>query len=249
MKKDKLFAGSSSEDPFQKIRAFAFDEDVVPVFQDMISRSVPGYETMLRAIGVFAMQYAQENTRLYDLGTSLGAVAYVLAKSTEAKHCEVIAVDNSEPMILACRKRLKEQNILDRITLIHDDIENIEIKKASVIVSNFTLQFIQRSKRDYLIQNIYNGLEDDGVFVLSEKIRAPEDAVDAFLIDHYHGYKKTNGYSNEEVARKRNALENVLVPDTITEWKARLRSAGFTETHVWFQCFNFISMIAIKTGV
>ena len=244
MKKDTLY--QSTLDPLAKVRSFAFDENVVPVFQDMISRSVPGYETMLRGIGVFAMRYAQEGTRLYDLGCSLGAVAFVLSRSTEGRDCPVIAVDNSKPMIDACRERLSEEGELDSISLVHDDIDNVAFENASVIVSNFTLQFIAQEKRDGLIQKIFDGLEEGGVFILSEKIRALDNADNLFLIDHYHGYKKINGYTDEEISRKREALENVLIPDSLSGWEARLKGAGFSETHQWFRCFNFVSLIAIK---
>jgi len=245
MKKDQIYAGSSG-DPLEKVRAFAFDERVVPVFQDMISRSVPGYETMLRAIGVFAMRYAQPGTRLYDLGTSLGAVAYVLASATEGRGCQVVAVDNSRPMVESCAQRLQQQGVAERVDLRHEDVENTLVENASVVVSNFTLQFIEREKRDELVQRIYKGLNPGGIFVLSEKIRVPEEADNAFLIDHYHGYKKINGYTDEEINRKRKALENVLQPDSLQDWQQRLSFAGFTEVHQWFQCFNFVSLIAFK---
>ncbi len=248
MKKDQIYAGDDAG-PLEKIRAFAFDEQVVPVFQDMISRSVPGYQTMLRAIGVFAMRYAQPQTQLYDLGTSLGAVAYVLARATEDRNCTVVAVDNSRPMVEACIRRLREQGVAAQVQVRHEDLEVTPIHNASVVVSNFTLQFIQRQKRKALVEKIYAGLVDGGVFVLSEKIRAPEEADNAFLVDHYHGYKKINGYSDEEIARKRKALENVLQPDSLADWRQRLHKAGFSEVHQWFQCFNFVSLIAIKQPV
>lgn len=244
MKKDQIYAETT--EPLEKVRAFAFDERVVPVFQDMISRSVPGYETMLRAIGVFAMRYAQPGSRLYDLGTSLGAVAYVLASSACDRGCRVVAVDNSKPMIAACTERLRRQGVADYVDICHEDLETTKIHDASVVVSNFTLQFIARERRDELVERIFRGLRPGGVFVLSEKIRVPEEADNAFLIDHYHGYKKINGYSDEEIARKRKALENVLQPDSLADWRQRLRQAGFDEIHQWFQCFNFISLIAIK---
>ncbi len=247
MKKDQIYA-AECDDPLEKIRAFAFDERVVPVFQDMISRSVPGYDTLLRSMAVFAMRYAQEGTRLYDLGTSLGAVAAVLATATEDRDCQVVAVDNSRPMIESCAERLNRQGVAHRIELRCEDIIDTPIVRASVVVSNFTLQFIQRDRRAMLVEKIHEGLVPGGVFVLSEKIRAPGEADNAFLIDHYHGYKKINGYSDVEIARKRKALENVLQPDSLQDWRNRLYASGFDEVHQWFQCFNFVSLIAIKTG-
>jgi tRNA (cmo5U34)-methyltransferase len=238
--KDTIF-----QQQFQAVKAFAFDQQVTDVFEDMIKRSVPGYDSILKSIAMFCMQYAQEDTNIYDLGCSLGAVAMTAALSTKEKNCHVIGVDTSAPMLEKCQKLINEKGLNTHITLLLQDIIDLPMNKASVVVSNFTLQFIPKADRLAVIENIYQGLEKGGVFILSEKFKG-DAKNDAFLIDHYHAYKKLNGYTNKEIQRKRSALKDVLIPDSLCEIENRLTSAGFKQTIKWFQCFNFASFIAIK---
>jgi len=238
--KDTLF-----EQQFQAVKAFAFDQQVTDVFEDMIKRSVPGYDSILKSIAMFCMQYAQENTRIYDLGCSLGAVAITAAMATKEKNCQVVGVDTSQPMLEKCQGIINKKGLDRIISLQQQDIVGLQIKKASVVVSNFTLQFIPKVDRLKVIKSIYNGLEKGGIFILSEKFKGDEQS-DEFLIQHYHAYKKLNGYSNKEIQGKRDALKNVLIPDSLSEIAKRLKSVGFSNCIKWFQCFNFASFIAIK---
>lgn len=237
---DKLF-----EEKFQEVKSFAFDQQVTDVFADMIKRSVPGYESILRSIAMYCMQYTQNYSNIYDLGCSLGAVAVTAASVTKDKSCKIIGVDTSKPMLEKCQEIINQKQLNDRVELQHKDINNLTIDNASVVVSNFTLQFVPKSQRLGIIENIYQGLNTGGVFILSEKFKGDESD-DNFLIEHYHAYKKLNGYSSQEIQRKRDALKNVLVPDSLIEIESRLKSVGFKTTIKWFQCFNFASFIAIK---
>lgn len=237
---DRLFA-----EKFQEVKSFAFDQQVTEVFADMIKRSVPGYETILKSIAMYCMRYAQEDSNIYDLGCSLGAVAITAARATKDKSCKIIGVDTSKPMLKKCQNIIDEKHLNQRIELQHKDINQLTINNASVVVSNFTLQFIPKSQRLTIVKNIYNGLNNAGIFILSEKFRA-DDISDEFLIAHYHAYKKLNGYSNKEIQRKREALKDVLVPDSLLEIENRLKAVGFKTPLKWFQCFNFASFIAIK---
>ena len=237
---DKLFAQQ-----FSKVKAFAFDEQVAEVFADMIKRSVPGYDSILKSIAMFCMQYAQENSNIYDLGCSLGAVAITAAQVTADKNCHILAVDTSESMLEKCQNIVDSKNLRNRIELLHQDINTLSIKNASVVVSNFTLQFLPKQQRLAVIQMIFQGLNSGGIFILSEKFKGTQ-TTDKFLIEHYHAYKKINGYSNKEIQQKRQALKDVLIPDSILEIEDRLKTAGFTQIHKWFQCFNFASFVAIK---
>jgi tRNA (cmo5U34)-methyltransferase len=148
-------------------------------------------------------------------------------------------------MIKKCHQIIDKKGLANRVSICHQDIIGMPITNASVIVSNFTLQFIPKQHRLAVIKNIYSGLNKGGIFILSEKFKG-DKVNDAFLIDHYHAYKKLNGYSNKEIMRKRQALKDVLVPDSVEEIKKRLTSVGFDQVIKWFQCFNFASFIAIK---
>jgi tRNA (cmo5U34)-methyltransferase len=244
-KRDDIFASALDE-----IIDFQFDERVVSVFPDMIQRSVPGYSTLISNIGILAGRYAQANTHCYDLGCSLGAVSLSMRQRIKCTGCDIIAVDNSPEMIERAQALLAtDMTTSDSVVpvdLTCADIDETLIENASVVVMNFTLQFIALERRLALIERIYAGLQSGGVLVLSEKLSFDEPKQSDFLIETHHDFKRANGYSDLEISQKRSALENVLVAETLSSHKQRLSDAGFTFTSVWFQCFNFASMIAIK---
>lgn len=239
--KDKLFAL-----PLDQLSPFRFDASVVSVFSDMIKRSVPGYEAIIAMIGELAGRYGQANSHCYDLGSSLGAASLAMAEGLRAPGCNIIAVDNSEDMIGRCKLLLEKVNPKVPIDLQCDDVCSVPIDNASIIVLNFTLQFIPVDQRQALVSRLYQGLLPGGVLILSEKICFEDSHHQQLMTELHHNFKRENGYSDLEIAQKRTALENVLVPETLAQHRKRFQNAGFEESDVWFQCFNFASMLAIK---
>ncbi|MDT8371540.1 MAG: carboxy-S-adenosyl-L-methionine synthase CmoA [Gammaproteobacteria bacterium] len=241
-KPDAIYAS-----PLDEIIDFRFDERVVDVFPDMIQRSVPGYGMLISVIGILAANYAQPDSHCYDLGCSLGAVTMSMRQQIQQKNCDIIAVDNSPEMIARGQQLLNLDSRSEiPVSLQCATIQDIDISNASVVVLNFTLQFIPLVDRLNLIEKIYTGLKPGGVLILSEKIALEQDDKQAFHIDAHHSFKRANGYSDLEISQKRSALENVLIPETIATHQQRLKQAGFHFTEMWFQCFNFASLIAIK---
>lgn len=224
---------------------FIFDEKVAKVFPDMIRRSVPGYDGLMTQIGLFSTRYAQDNSNLYDLGCSTGATSLALANQINAKGCTLFAIDNSLAMTERCQQTLSETSNLTA-KVICADINDIVISNASIVTMNFTLQFIQPKNRQALLFKINNGLRDNGILVLSEKINFSDDRDQTFHNEMHLLFKKANGYSEMEISQKRTALENVLIPDTIETHFTRLKQAGFAHITVWFQSFNFVSIFAQK---
>ena len=225
---------------------FRFDERVAAVFPDMIRRSVPGYSEIISLLGLFAQQYGQPSSNIYDLGCSLGASTLALRERIAVEGCHIIAVDNSEAMIEQCEINLQQLDSNIHVDLRCADIRDIEISNASVVVLNFTLQFIPLEERELLIQKIYDGLLPGGVLILSEKL-AFDDPEEQQLQQALHvTFKQANGYSELEISQKRAALEQVLVPETIADHQQRLQGAGFSAANVWFQCLNFASIFAVK---
>jgi len=227
---------------------FVFDDRVVSVFPDMINRSVPGYGLIVPMIGLLARRYALANSRLYDLGCSLGAVSLAMQAAVHQPGVEILAVDSSAEMIrqlkanLAGGKGRGEVNILTR----QCDILEIPIENASVVVLNFTLQFLEHQRRQELLNKIAKGLNPGGILVLSEKICFETDREQQLQTLWHHDFKKAQGYSDLEIARKRDALENILKPESMQQHRVRLKTAGFDHVNQWFQAFNFVSMVAFK---
>ena len=240
-KKDTIF-----NEPIDKIVDFTFDEKVADVFEDMLRRSIPGYGTIISIIGMLTKYHAKPNTNLYDLGSSLGAASLVMQKNVSVPGCKIIAVDNSLPMINRCREIIKNGNYPTPIELICADIMDVRIQNASMVVLNFTLQFIPVELRSKLIEKIYNGLLPGGILILSEKISFDDEDLNKRQIERYHNFKKFHGYSDLEISAKREALENVLIPETLDTHFSRLYRARFNHVDLWYQLFNFASIIATK---
>ena len=230
----------------ERVADFVFDDKVAGVFDDMIRRSVPGYATVIAMTKVFAEHYAAADSVCYDLGCALGASTLAMRKGIVQLGCRIVAVDNSESMAAQCRDILAQNESDVPAEVVCADIRDVPIENASVVVMNFTLQFLSPDQRDEMIQTIYEGLRPGGVLLLSEKISFEDKDKDTFEADMHHEFKKLMGYSDMEIAQKRKALENVLVRDTLETHKTRLKKAGFTKTHLWFQCFNFMSLAAFK---
>lgn len=232
--------------PHSQVKDFKFDAQVVEVFPDMISRSVPGYNTIIDTIGRLSKQYAQDNSTIYDLGCSLGAATLAMRKAITAKNCRIIGIDNSAAMVERCKMHVQAFKGETPVDIMQADIMAVNFKPASMMVLNFTLQFIDREHRQNLLTKIADNMLDNGILVLSEKITQTDDVCQDVVTELHHNFKRANGYSELEIAQKRTALENVMKPDTLEEQINRLKQAGFKHVTPWFQCFNFTSLIAIK---
>ncbi len=240
-KADNIYAS-----PLARMVDFRFDERVADVFPDMIQRSVPGYGTLITNIGIIAGHYAQNGSDCFDLGCSLGAVTLSMRQRIKADHCRIIAIDNSAAMIERAQRIITEDNNRVPVVLKQEDIAESSITNASVVVMNFTLQFIDPALRDDLIKKIYAGLQPGGVLIISEKLAFADQNSQQIQQQLHLDFKRANGYSDLEISQKRSALEKVLIPETAAAHHQRLQQAGFNQTEQWFQCFNFASFIAIK---
>jgi len=239
--KDQIYAR-----PHDMIVDFRFDEQVAAVFPDMIRRSVPGYDTIIPLLGLFAERYVQANSNIYDLGCSLGAATLAMRRYITQPGCRIIAVDNAEAMVEQCRDNLTRDASTVKVTVQCADIREIEIRNASLVVINFTLQFIEPEQRLALLEKIFRGLNSGGALVIADKVVFANKQQQAFEETLHLDFKKANGYSDLEISQKRTALEKVLIPDTLEAHHARLHQAGFHQVFPWFQCFNFAALCAIK---
>lgn len=238
---DQLFST-----PIDKLGDWTFDEKVAEVFPDMVQRSVPGYSNIISMIGMLAERFVQPNSIIYDLGCSLGAATLSIRRNIKHENCHIVAIDNSLPMVERCKRHIDAFKANTPVDVICDDICNIQMQNASMVVLNFTLQFLTPESRQQVLNKIYQALNPNGILVLSEKFSFTDSTIDDLLFNMHHDFKRANGYSELEISQKRNMLENVMLTDTIEIHNERLTKAGFTHINTWFQCFNFGSIIAIK---
>lgn len=237
MNKDRVFAKDIR-------KKFEFDEAVAAVFDDMLSRSVPFYKTTQSLIIDYIILNAQDGNRLIDLGCSTAKFLLEL-HAQQQSHLKLTGIDNSKPMLEQARKKALAFGAED-IELILSDIEQFGVDNFDFIVSNYTLQFIRPIKRPRMVEKIYDGLNEGGKFIFSEKVVFEDKTLDKQIIEIYYNYKKEQGYSEFEIAKKREALENVLIPFTIKENTDMCKEAGFTRVETIFQWANFVTFVAIK---
>lgn len=238
--KDEVYAKALDEP-----EGFKFDAKVADVFENMITRSVPGYPLMLDLIGVLGEKYAIPGTRCYDLGCSLGASTLKLRQHLP-QSCHLIGVDSSSAMVERCRANVARDHSQASVEILEQKIQDTHFESASVVVINFTLQFIPDNQRLALLKKIANGMVEGGALILAEKIVFTDHKKQDFMTQLHHEFKKYQGYSDLEIAQKRASLEDVLMPNTEEEHIERLKEAGFSSAQVYIRCLNFASILAIK---
>lgn len=240
-KRDTLFNQESSAN-----RPFEFNESVANVFEDMLERSVPMYQECQSLAVHWCAQFARADTTVYDLGCSTGTLLLKLAQSIDSnKGISLIGVDNSKAMLEKSRKTLEKSPI--HCELLDADLnQGLTIHNASVVVMNYTLQFILPDNRIPILKNIREGLVPGGSLVLIEKIKSAIPELDQTFIDFHHQFKRDRGYSNMEISRKREALENVLIPWTVEENQNLIKKAGFSTVDLFFKWNNFAGFIALN---
>ena len=239
-KKDCIFAAPRPAAPF------AFTAEVAGVFDDMLDRSVPLYRESLRRQAQLAARFYREGTRIYDLGCSNGNFGLALGAEMGARDFAMVAVDNSAPMLDLYRARLAATAVGERIVLEEGDARRVAMANASVVVINLTLQFLPLEDRDALLARVHEALVPGGVLLLTEKVVDRDTALAELEREFYYRLKGENGYSQMEISQKREALENVLIPETLEAHRARLERAGFAAVTVWLKWFNFAALLARK---
>ena len=233
--RDDIYRSSTAQ-----IVDFAFTEEVAAVFPDMIRRSVTGYETIIPVTGLIAARHLGEAGTAYDLGCSLGATTLAILSQSEARDIRIVGVDSSLPMIKGA-----QENITDpRAQFIHQDLRDTPLSDAKVVILNLVLQFIAPEHRLQVISRIRSEMRNDGLLILTEKVRHEDTWLHQFYDDTHMAWKRANGYTEMEVSGKRNALENVMKIDTEATHTERLAEAGFGRVLQWYRCLNWTSFLA-----
>ncbi|MCK6466978.1 MAG: carboxy-S-adenosyl-L-methionine synthase CmoA [Candidatus Brocadia sinica] len=228
------------------IADFNFGEKVASVFDDMLDRSVPFYREIQRMIVEMAVDFAVEGTNIYDLGCSTGTTLLNLGQNIPGK-VKFIGVDYSRDMLARCKQKLSALHFFRGHELICADLnQGVHIENASVVIMILALQFIRPLNRDKLIGSILRGLNENGCLILVEKILGEDSVFNRLFIKYYYDFKKRNGYSELEIAQKREALENVLIPYKLLENRELMIKEGFRYCDVFFKWYNFCGMVAVK---
>lgn len=238
---DKLFAK-----PRAKTADFQFNADTAKVFDDMVSRSIPYYEEIQRMVGEISADFGAPSTNLYDLGCATGTT-FMYLDGVVDPGVRFIGVDNSEQMLDQARAKLKTLKSNRDFELINADLHTgPAIEDASVAILLLTLQFVRPLQRERFLQRIHSGMRKNGCLILVEKLTCSETMLNRSFIKYYYDFKKRNGYSEMEIAQKREALENVLIPYRYEENAEMLGRVGFGAVEEFFRWYNFSGLVAVK---
>ena len=227
---------------------FDFNRRVVEVFDDMLDRSIPFYQEVIAATAQLLDTHLENQERICDLGCATGSSLVKLARLLRDKQFDFTGLDSSEAMLEKARLKAEFYCDRDKITFSREDITRIERPATGAFILNYTLQFIRPILRPPLIERLYNNLRPGGLLILSEKTIQSDKKLNRYYIDIYHRFKQERGYSELEIARKREALENILIPFSTEENIKLLQNGGFKRVTTFFQWFNFSSLVAFKPG-
>ncbi|WP_028581134.1 carboxy-S-adenosyl-L-methionine synthase CmoA [Desulfogranum japonicum] len=238
--KDRLFAKKAiTED-------FSFSEQVADVFDDMLNRSIPFYEQVTQATADLLERRLKDNQVIYDLGCSTGATLLALSRRLEHMKVRYVGMDNAVPMIEKATRKSAQYQKEHLLSFEVADITSAPLPNAGAIICNYTMQFLRPITRQDFLQKLYTALPDGGLLFLSEKTISHAKQLNREFISIYHQFKKKQGYSELEIAAKREALENILIPFSVQENTHLLKETGFSEVELFFTWFNFSSWVAIK---
>ncbi|MDA3850861.1 MAG: carboxy-S-adenosyl-L-methionine synthase CmoA [Spirochaetaceae bacterium] len=235
-----------------RVEPFEFNETVAHVFDDMAERSIPHYREVQRLIATLIRTYYQKGTNLYDLGCSTGTTLALAAQSlieTGLQDFSLIGVDSSQAMCNEARGKIDTLKIpRDNVEILNEDLLETSLDNPSVVVMNYTLQFVKPMLRETLVERIYKNLNHNGVLLVSDKLLQSHTDISRHFVDQYYAFKRSNGYSGLEISQKREALENVLIPYSLKEEENLFRECGFQAVDIFFSWFNFTSFICLKKG-
>ncbi len=225
---------------------WAFDESVTSVFGDMLARSIPQLSLMRELVFEVACRFVQPGTHVLDLGCSLGESLVPLVSRFGSTN-RFVGIEVSAPMLAACRERFHDLIETGVVEIREQDLRApYPEEQASVTLCILALMFTPIEHRFRILNDVFTHTRPGGALVIVEKVLGGDARTDAVLVDLYHQHKRAVGYTQEEIDRKRLALEGVLVPVTAAWNEQLLRGAGFSHVECFWRSLNFCGWLAIK---
>ncbi|MBC7659422.1 MAG: carboxy-S-adenosyl-L-methionine synthase CmoA [Chitinophagaceae bacterium] len=236
---DDIFAGRHYPKPF------AFNHEVAEVFDDMVQRSIPLYRDVTRFTADWVLHFYQVGTAVIDIGCSTGTTTHHIAHRLE-QSAHFLAIDSSQAMIDRAHDKLSDLPARHSLNLLCSDVMAVALPKSSAVVINYTLQFLPVSQRKLLLQRIWESLVPGGILMISEKVRLNSPSFQELGTRLYEQFKEKQGYSRTEIEKKKEALENVLIPFTEDEHRHLLKESGFMNVESLMKWNNFTTLVAMK---
>lgn len=226
---------------------WAFDDAVTDCFDDMLVRSIPGYEIMRSLCTDLAASYLGKGGVVVDVGCSRGGGLKPLLERF-GQNLTCLAFDDSQAMVDAARQELLPWiNSGAALVRRHDLRDGYPDVMADVTLSVLTLQFTPIEYRQRLFADIARHTRPGGAFIVVEKLLGESAEMNDLQVALYHRLKMANGYSAEAIETKRRSLEGAMVPVTADVNRRWLRAAGFDQVDCFYRYLNFAGFVAAKS--
>jgi tRNA (cmo5U34)-methyltransferase len=226
--------------------SFRFNDQVASVFDDMANRSIPFYQEVIRLISEAALRFVPEKGHIYDLGCSTGNTLIQISRVLHGRGVSLKGYDPAVAMLKKATEKASTFTFSQDIVFSEGICKDADTSNADMILLNYTLQFINQAERPEMVKKLCDSINPGGVLILSEKLRQEDKAIETFNTEVYEKFKAGNGYSHLEIANKRQALENILVPRSLEDNRQLLLDAGFSRVEILFKWLNFTTLIAFR---
>jgi len=214
-----------------------FSFDTVKDFDKHIDKSIPSYSTLLNIIENISSYFIRDYYNVYDLGCSTGTLIKRLYAKDKTK-ANFIGYDISNNLLPEIED--------DRIYFYNRDItKDVNLNRASLIFSIFTLQFIDYYKRERILKNVYDSLIKGGAFIVTEKIFLEDARLQDIFTFSLYDYK-INSFTALEILDKQRDLRKIMFPISEKENLELFRKVGFKTIEPFFQSLNFKGWILLK---
>ena len=239
---------------------FEWDIEVASIFDNMTVRSIPMYAETHRVHASILKRYVEccynkyradkhDHLVVADIGSSTGAFIKTLCHVYGASigegidKVDVVAFDKSPDMLYQLTR------FMPWVVAIEHDItkgfQDISIEFDFVNLS-YVLQFLPQGGRLPVLKSIAKRMTEGGLLFLSHKESLPEEKYDRLFTEEYFQFRRSNGYSDEEIQAKTKALQSSMWVDSFDFTKELLEHAGFTSIQPTTRWLNFSSLVAYK---
>jgi len=220
-----------------------FSGETVVNFDTHIKKSIPLYEWSHEVSLKLSDFFLHEKTNIYDLGCSTGIFLKSLSLRSSSQKHTYYGLDEINEMCKVAKKNNLKNN---RVKILNKSIVDFNFKETSFITSFYTMQFINPSKRQKIIDKIYKSLNWGGAFIIFEKVRAPDARFQDMIMQIYNEYKLDQGFSCQEIINKSMSLKGVMEPHSSAANFQMLRRSGFRDIITVLKFLNFEGFLAIK---
>jgi tRNA (cmo5U34)-methyltransferase len=223
-----------------------FSGETCANFDEHVSKSVPLYNEGHQLVCDMSDFFTKPDSVIYEVGCSTGSLTMRLAEHNKNKpDARFVGVDIEPDMIEVANKKAQAHGDLN-IEFISDDMINVEMDMADMIICYYTVQFVRPSIRQDLINKLYQNLNWGGSLLLFEKVRGADARFQDILTALYTDYKLRAGYSADDIVTKSRSLKGVLEPFSSQANVDMLKRAGFSDINTVLKYLCFEGFMAIK---